>query len=69
MVKVARAGWVVLGGSAKGMCEPQGETGFVNNVGIFFWLVDLVFLFFFVCLFSLEGRKLCQVFIVAQACL
>ena len=47
--------WEVL---QKGLCAPQGETGFVENVGNFFWLVD--FFFFF------EGMGLCQIFAVAK---
>ena len=40
----------------KGMYAPQGETGFVNNVGSFF-LVGWFGLFVF--LFSFQGRGLC----------
>lgn len=55
--------WEVL---QKGMCEPQVETGFVNNVGIFFWLVDLDFLVFY---FLLRRGGYARFFVVVQACL
>lgn len=46
---------VVLGGFCEeAMYAPQGETGFVNNVGSLFWLVGLVLLF----LFSFEAGSM-----------